>query len=187
MCFFFLMSRRPPRSTRTDTLFPYTTLFRSGTAAFSKRRVAPTVSATTLCFSFPSTAAAPPNSHLTSRTAFRIARAPVPSCCGSWAANEHARWRSGRGTSTCSRHREAAQRPWRSRRSARTIRTGLLRRLRLLAMTEWKHRGVIGNATDESDHAIPLSLYLHFPWCVQKCTYGDFNSHAVRGERKKGV
>src|SRR3546814_12860935 len=33
---FFLMRRRPPRSTRTDTLFPYTTLFRSlGTADIS--------------------------------------------------------------------------------------------------------------------------------------------------------
>src|SRR3546814_20744816 len=32
----FLMRRRPPRSTRTDTLFPYTTLFRSpGTAGGS--------------------------------------------------------------------------------------------------------------------------------------------------------
>src|SRR3546814_9273813 len=30
--FFFLMRRRPPRSTRTDTLFPYTTLFRSNSA-----------------------------------------------------------------------------------------------------------------------------------------------------------
>src|SRR3546814_9344122 len=30
VCVFFLMIRRPPRSTRTDTLFPYTTLFRSG-------------------------------------------------------------------------------------------------------------------------------------------------------------
>src|SRR3546814_16475511 len=30
--FFFLMIRRPPRSTRTDTLFPYTTLFRSNPA-----------------------------------------------------------------------------------------------------------------------------------------------------------
>src|SRR3546814_12745997 len=30
--FFFLMIRRPPRSTRTDTLFPYTTLFRSARA-----------------------------------------------------------------------------------------------------------------------------------------------------------
>src|SRR3546814_8640255 len=29
---FFLMIRRPPRSTRTDTLFPYTTLFRSPAA-----------------------------------------------------------------------------------------------------------------------------------------------------------
>src|SRR3546814_16412776 len=29
MFFFFLMIRRQPRSTRTDTLFPYTTLFRS--------------------------------------------------------------------------------------------------------------------------------------------------------------
>src|SRR3546814_6919143 len=43
MLFFFLMIRRPPRSTRTDTLFPYTTLFRShasrsrksGTALFA--------------------------------------------------------------------------------------------------------------------------------------------------------
>src|SRR3546814_19666220 len=29
LCFFCLMTRRPPRSTRTDTLSPYTTLFRS--------------------------------------------------------------------------------------------------------------------------------------------------------------
>src|SRR3546814_8159163 len=33
--FFFLMIRRPPRSTRTDTLFPYTTLFRSARARAS--------------------------------------------------------------------------------------------------------------------------------------------------------
>src|SRR3546814_10373368 len=32
MFFFFLMIQRPPRSTRTDTLFPYTTLFRSSRA-----------------------------------------------------------------------------------------------------------------------------------------------------------
>src|SRR3546814_15239346 len=47
--FFFLMIRLPPRSTRTDTLFPYTTLFRShgerrpagvgGMVAVVKRRV----------------------------------------------------------------------------------------------------------------------------------------------------
>ncbi len=29
---------------------------------------------------------------------------------------------------------------------------------------------------------VPLSLYLHFPWCVRKCPYCDFNSHAVRGD-----
>src|SRR3546814_7727116 len=47
-CFFifFLMIRRPPRSTRTDTLFPYTTLFRSdhraaGVAAASRARHLP--------------------------------------------------------------------------------------------------------------------------------------------------
>src|SRR3546814_15756907 len=31
-CFVFVMMRRPPRSTRTDTLFPYTSLFRSCSA-----------------------------------------------------------------------------------------------------------------------------------------------------------
>src|SRR3546814_11692447 len=35
--FFFLMIRRPPRSTRTDTLFPYTTLFRSSAPACRRR------------------------------------------------------------------------------------------------------------------------------------------------------
>src|SRR3546814_15757084 len=39
--FFFLMIRRPPRSTRTDTLFPYTTLFRSGTAPATDRNAQP--------------------------------------------------------------------------------------------------------------------------------------------------
>ncbi|MDB5972023.1 MAG: oxygen-independent coproporphyrinogen oxidase-like protein [Hydrocarboniphaga sp.] len=28
---------------------------------------------------------------------------------------------------------------------------------------------------------IPLALYVHFPWCVRKCPYCDFNSHALRG------
>ena len=28
----------------------------------------------------------------------------------------------------------------------------------------------------------PLSLYMHFPWCVRKCPYCDFNSHAVKDE-----
>lgn len=28
----------------------------------------------------------------------------------------------------------------------------------------------------------PLSLYIHFPWCIRKCPYCDFNSHALRDE-----
>lgn len=28
----------------------------------------------------------------------------------------------------------------------------------------------------------PLSLYIHIPWCVRKCPYCDFNSHAVKDE-----
>lgn len=28
----------------------------------------------------------------------------------------------------------------------------------------------------------PLSLYIHIPWCVRKCPYCDFNSHAQRGD-----
>ncbi|WP_044470393.1 radical SAM family heme chaperone HemW [Mannheimia massilioguelmaensis] len=28
----------------------------------------------------------------------------------------------------------------------------------------------------------PLSLYVHIPWCVQKCPYCDFNSHGLKGE-----
>jgi hypothetical protein len=29
---------------------------------------------------------------------------------------------------------------------------------------------------------IPLALYVHLPWCVRKCPYCDFNSHAAKGE-----
>src|SRR3546814_13377399 len=37
LCIFFLMIRRPPRSTRTDTLFPYATLFGSADAGVHAR------------------------------------------------------------------------------------------------------------------------------------------------------
>src|SRR3546814_9533016 len=62
---FCLMIRRPPRSTRTDTLFPYTTLFRSGCSP------APT---------WPGTASAPPppRSPGSGRTARRCSRPPTP-------------------------------------------------------------------------------------------------------------
>src|SRR3546814_1643021 len=56
MCFsfFFLMIRRPPRSTRTDTLFPYTTLFRSlqynGAAGWHNLDVSATGTANLKCY-----------------------------------------------------------------------------------------------------------------------------------------
>ena len=34
---------------------------------------------------------------------------------------------------------------------------------------------------------IPLALYAHFPWCVKKCPYCDFNSHELRGAQKDRV
>jgi putative oxygen-independent coproporphyrinogen III oxidase len=33
-----------------------------------------------------------------------------------------------------------------------------------------------------ADRPAPLALYVHFPWCVAKCPYCDFNSFALRGE-----
>jgi oxygen-independent coproporphyrinogen-3 oxidase len=37
---------------------------------------------------------------------------------------------------------------------------------------------------DHQDFAarIPLTLYIHLPWCIRKCPYCDFNSHALRSE-----
>ena len=37
-------------------------------------------------------------------------------------------------------------------------------------------------ATLEFRSALPLSLYVHIPWCVQKCPSCDFNSHEPRGD-----
>src|SRR5450432_52003 len=34
--------------------------------------------------------------------------------------------------------------------------------------------------------APPLALYVHFPWCVRKCPYCDFNSHTLNGELAQG-
>ncbi len=33
----------------------------------------------------------------------------------------------------------------------------------------------------------PLSLYIHFPWCIRKCPYCDFNSHTLRAELPEEV
>ena len=37
------------------------------------------------------------------------------------------------------------------------------------------------NGTQEFRSQPPLSLYIHIPWCVQKCPYCDFNSHEAHG------
>ncbi|WP_335337895.1 hypothetical protein [Nitrosomonas ureae] len=31
----------------------------------------------------------------------------------------------------------------------------------------------------------PLSLYVHFPWCLKKCPYCDFNSHELRTDESR--
>ncbi len=33
----------------------------------------------------------------------------------------------------------------------------------------------------------PLSLYIHIPWCIRKCPYCDFNSHAVKPGDNSGT
>jgi coproporphyrinogen III oxidase-like Fe-S oxidoreductase len=35
-------------------------------------------------------------------------------------------------------------------------------------------------ASPAPDPPPPLALYLHFPWCVRKCPYCDFNSHELK-------
>ncbi len=37
------------------------------------------------------------------------------------------------------------------------------------------------------NNAIPLSLYIHLPWCIRKCPYCDFNSHALKQELPEQV
>ncbi len=38
------------------------------------------------------------------------------------------------------------------------------------------------NKTEFDLTKIPLSLYIHIPWCVQKCPYCDFNSHTLKAD-----
>jgi oxygen-independent coproporphyrinogen-3 oxidase len=35
---------------------------------------------------------------------------------------------------------------------------------------------------DAPNRGVPLALYIHLPWCVRKCPYCDFNSHALKSE-----
>jgi len=36
------------------------------------------------------------------------------------------------------------------------------------------------------EHAVPLALYVHMPWCVRKCPYCDFNSHQLKSAAPPG-
>src|SRR3546814_10597579 len=78
------MIRRPPRSTRTDTLFPYTTLFRSGLRLSSRRRVFSKASEEPS--SWPSIS--PPKQNQLSRAA-RTSRATASKSSGSKRSEEH--------------------------------------------------------------------------------------------------
>ena len=54
---------------------------------------------------------------------------------------------------------------------------------RIIPLVEQGQAGALArNAGQASEFRIPppLSLYVHIPWCVQKCPYCDFNSHQVR-------
>ena len=43
------------------------------------------------------------------------------------------------------------------------------------------HRNAAGERKTHFLATPPLSLYVHLPWCVRKCPYCDFNSHALHG------
>lgn len=45
-----------------------------------------------------------------------------------------------------------------------------------------KGQGLERHGSADGSTPIPLSLYIHIPWCVKKCPYCDFNSHGLRGE-----
>ncbi|MEY2721412.1 MAG: hypothetical protein RL597_857, partial [Pseudomonadota bacterium] len=44
------------------------------------------------------------------------------------------------------------------------------------------HDSVESDDRRDMKSEIPLSLYIHFPWCVSKCPYCDFNSHGLRDD-----
>lgn len=49
------------------------------------------------------------------------------------------------------------------------------------------HRQVHASDAVPGVPPIPVSLYVHIPWCVSKCPYCDFNSHALREPVDQGA
>ncbi len=54
------------------------------------------------------------------------------------------------------------------------------RKTRVIPILPVAQNGANAGGTLEFRAQLPLSLYVHIPWCVQKCPYCDFNSHQMR-------
>ena len=54
------------------------------------------------------------------------------------------------------------------------------RKARIIPIVPHGKTAVASGSGLEFRHALPLALYVHIPWCVQKCPYCDFNSHEAR-------
>lgn len=54
---------------------------------------------------------------------------------------------------------------------------------RIITLRPQQPPGSAGRSTGQFRIQPPLSLYVHIPWCVQKCPYCDFNSHALAGDQ----
>ena len=54
-------------------------------------------------------------------------------------------------------------------------------------VNEWIVNSSANCADGDGNLIAPLSLYVHFPWCVRKCPYCDFNSYTLNGELRRGL
>ncbi|WP_291990960.1 radical SAM family heme chaperone HemW [Candidatus Accumulibacter sp. ACC007] len=61
---------------------------------------------------------------------------------------------------------------------------------RIIPLIPARNAAATGQRQIDFRNPPPLALYVHIPWCVQKCPYCDFNSHAVaaqKGDRRVPV